>query len=141
MGGRAGQASRDPGCAEQGRPGAWRRGGVGRAVRQRRKEGERKGKEEKKRKWKKWEKGKEKEKEGREREKGEGGGGIRAAIAAPGRPRAASGTRARSRATRGPRANSVMDSDVGVGSFEDREIRRENGLSSTTKNFLNHFIA
>ena len=84
---------------------------------------------------------KRKEKEGKDREKGEGGGGIRAAIAAPGRPRATSGTRARSVATRGPRADSVMDSDVGVGSFGDREIRRENGLSSTTKNFLNHLIA
>ena len=81
----------------------------------------------------KWEK--EKEKEGGEREKGEGDGEIRAAIAVPGRPHAASGTRARSGATRGSRANRVVDSDVGVGSFEDREIRRENGLSSTTKNF------
>ena len=79
---------------------------------------------------------KRKEKEGKDREKGEGGGGIRAAIAPPDRPRAVSSTRARSGVTRGPRANSVIDSDVGVGSFGDREIRRENGLSSTTKNHL-----
>ena len=48
---------------------------------------------------------------------------------------------ARSGASRGSRVNNVMDSDVGVGSFGDREIKRERGLSSTTKNFLNHFIA
>ena len=99
--------------------------------------------EEKKRKQKmgKRKRKRKKEKEERERKKGEGDGEIRAAIAAPDRPRAASGTRARSGATRGSRANRVVDSDVGVGSFEDREIRRENGLSSATKNFLNHFSA
>ena len=78
---------------------------------------------------------KRKRKGGEREEKGDGDGEIRAAIAAPGRPRAASGTCARSGVTSGSRANRVVDSDVGVGSFEDQEIRRENGLSSTTKNF------
>ena len=63
---------------------------------------------------------KKKKRRGERGKKGEGDGEIRAAIAAPGRPRAASGTRARSGATRVSRGNRVVDSDVGVGSFEDR---------------------
>ena len=89
----------------------------------REREGERKRKEEKKRKWK-MEKEKEKEKEG-EREKGEGGGGIRAVIATPGRPRAASGTRARSGASRGSRVNreraGVRNRTLGTGKDSEKE--------------------
>ena len=92
----------------------------------RREEREERGKERKEEKEKgKWEI--EKEKEGREKE--ERGREIRAGSAARGRPCAAPITRARSGAcvagcVRGSRANRVMDSGVGVGSFGDREIER-----------------
>jgi len=129
-------AAREQRCGQEaregGRPSAREREGERKGRRE-----ERKRRKEKKRKWKM-----EKEKDEKEREKGERGGGIRAAIAVPGRPRAASGTRARTGASRGSRVNIVMDPDVGVGSFRDREIRREIGLSSTTeKKLFKHFIA
>ena len=130
---------------ESGRGGArGRRAGVGPVRARQREEGreregrrkEKKRKEEKKRKWK-MEKEKEKEKEG-EREKGEGGGGIRAVIATPGRPRAASGTRARSGVSRGSRVNreraGVGNRTLGTGKDSEKKgsgSRRV--LSSTMK--------
>ena len=85
----------------------------------RRKEGEEKKKG--KRKWKM----EKKEKEGRERGKKRGGVGIRAAISAPGRPRAASGMRAWSGATRGSRANRER---AGVGNRTQEKIFRDKGF-------------
>ena len=105
--------------------GGEREGSAERAGKERGEGGERKRKEKKKR---KKENGREKEKE--EREKEERGREIHAGSAARGRPRAAPITRARSGAcaagcVRGSRANRVMDSGVGVGSFGDREIGRK----------------
>ena len=112
------RGARPSGAERAGSGEGWR----GRAARQRRREGERKRKEEKEK--GKWER--EKEKKGRE---------IRAGSAVCGRPRAAPITRARPGAcaagcVRGSRANRVMDSGVGVGSFGDREIgRKSSGLN------------
>ena len=103
-GGEREEGARPSGAERAGSGEGWR----GRAARQRRREGERKRKEEKEK--GKWER--EKEKEGRERKKREG------ERFAP-RPRRAVGC------VRGSRANRVMDSGVGVGSFGDREIGRK----------------
>jgi len=104
---------------------ARRRREAGPGARGRREEREERGKERKKE-----ESRKKKKKRREEREKEERGREIRAGSAARGRPRAAPITRARSGAcaagcVRGSRANRVMDSGVGVGSFGDREIGRK----------------
>ena len=114
---------RGAGRAEQSGPGAGRGGAVGPRGRG---GGKERGKEKKKR---KKENGREKKKR-REREKEERGREIRVGSTARGRPRAAPITRARSGAcaagcVRGSRANRVMDSGVGVGSFGFREIGRK----------------
>ena len=72
------------------------------------------------------EKEKEKEREERERERF-------AAATAAGRARAPVGRDARDKGEQGD--GTTTDSDVGTGFFRRSGDRRENGLSSTTKNF------
>ena len=98
-------------------------GGARGGAEQRREKEEERGGGKKKRKERKMEKGKIKRKGG-ERERKEREGGIRAAISAPGRPRAGSGTRARSGASRGSRANreraGVRNRTLGTGKDSEK---------------------